>query len=256
VDCGQGSYPIDIVLAALGSARDNEKSSLRYVTNISDALLNIIAKEYPEKIKYVQSEIPVNIQKKVVEQDSSYIVTLNDPSEEVQIIALEDNPKLLKHIRNVTVAATIVAVRQLPELIKGAYWEQDPRVQMAVIESDPTDIRYIRQPSYRVQLAAYTSASSTREKIEVYSNIQDRYLSPDIRWDVNGSNWINLLKNNDPEDQSDIDHTVHEQMLPFIEDANNAQGLLPVTVKSASILSDFINTRESQKQNEKLNQTI
>ncbi len=97
------------------------------------------------------------IQLAAIEKDPYYIEDIKNPTEKVQIIAIERDPDNIEIIKNPSEKVQLVAVKNKGSSIQ---FIKNPseKVQLAAIMQKPSSIQYIKNPFEKVQLAALEKA--------------------------------------------------------------------------------------------------
>lgn len=92
-----------------------------------------------------------NLALESVQEYPENIKDIDNPSERIQIAAIEKDASLIKHIQNPTERASLLAVEKDTSTIQ---YIKDPseKVQMTAIDKDASAIRYISNPSESVKL--------------------------------------------------------------------------------------------------------
>ena len=103
-----------------------------------------------ENIRYYYGELPKETQLKVVNEDSYYAIQhIKNPSEEVQLVAVNKDYYAIQHIENPSERVQLVAVNLKPRTIR--YIENPTeRVQIAAVNNYRYAIQYIENPSEKV----------------------------------------------------------------------------------------------------------
>lgn len=106
-----------------------------------------------EELYFVKSldRLSENRLKDILLRDYTLIEKLSEPSEMIQIFAINRNPEAILYIENASEKAWRTAVRKKPELIENLY-DPPESIQIAAVKSDPTSIKYIDTPTKKVQL--------------------------------------------------------------------------------------------------------
>ena len=78
---------------------------------------------------------------------------IDNPSEEVQLAAVKENPHSIKYIKNPSQEVQLAAVEKNPYSIR---YIKNPtqKVQLAAVEKNPHSIRYIKNPTQKVKKTA------------------------------------------------------------------------------------------------------
>jgi hypothetical protein len=87
---------------------------------------------------------------KWVYNNAGLIQFMDNPSEEVQLAAVKDDPWAIKHIQNPSERVGLVAVEKIPYSIK---YIQNPsqEVQLAAVKKNPYTFYHIKHPTEAVK---------------------------------------------------------------------------------------------------------
>lgn len=109
--------------------------------------------------------------KEILFKDYTLISKVDNPSEKVQIFAINRNPKAILHINSATLKVWKEALKKQPDLID-FYYEPPEELQLTAVRSDPFAIKFIDNPTKKVQSYAI------RVKMESIPLIKN--IDPDI----------------------------------------------------------------------------
>lgn len=89
--------------------------------------------------------------REIIIKDYKLIEKVTNPSENLQIFAINRNPDAILYIENASEKAWKTAIKKKPILIENLY-DPPESIQLTAVKSDPTAIKHIDNPSKRTQL--------------------------------------------------------------------------------------------------------
>ena len=130
--------------AHLGTASVDELTEV--ALHNRDFLSEIYWKKYPKEVQDA-------VKRRAVEEDPHSIINLDNPSEELQQLAVSGDADLIEYVRNPSETTQLIAVRNSGKSI--AYIKNPtPAVQELSVEKNPRNIEHIKNPSPEIQLKA------------------------------------------------------------------------------------------------------
>lgn len=108
------------------------------------------------------------LQLAAVQQYSSNLYYIKNPSEAIQLAAIRQNGSAIKFIKNPSEAIQLAAVQKFGQAIRFIKYPSED-VQLAAVQQDGRALECIRNPSEAIQLAAVQQYSSAMHCIEIPS---------------------------------------------------------------------------------------
>lgn len=141
---------------------------------LNDELYDFFCNEYgEEELSLVKNlnGLSQNKLKTILFKDYTLISKVDNPSESLQVYAVNRNPDAILLIHNASLLAWKVALSNKPELIN-SYHNPTEELQMIAVKENVRVIRFINEPTKRVQTYAI------RVGIENIANI--KHIHPDV----------------------------------------------------------------------------
>lgn len=86
-------------------------------------------------------------------KDPRYLSAIREPTEKVQLAAVQKNPECIRHIAEPTEKVQHMAVQRSPDIFRQIR-QPEESVRLAAVQAKGENIRYVSAPSEAVQLAA------------------------------------------------------------------------------------------------------
>lgn len=119
-----------------------------------------------EKLVYITTN---NLEKQIVSNPNS-ILKIDNPDEDLILMAVTQDPYLIGKIKNPPISAQIEAITQNPSLLKPliSNIRKNPvmEVQKKAISVEPSSIKFLKNPDEQIQLFAVGIKSSSIEHID------------------------------------------------------------------------------------------